>query len=530
MQPLTVSLEFGMSGGAFAGSGFASGAFGGSEWVNILPDVRASEPIVLEYGIHGSDPTALVSESGTLQWSLNNGAWNSNATQSWYSPLHAMRRGGFDFNIPTRLTLSSGSNTITKFLGRLADILVTPGVHEDRMVRCVAYDLMEDYGRLPVPPLETQFGKRGDELLQMVLDALPNELQPQARSISTGLETYDIAFDRAREDSMTIRELIHEICISEMATAGFIGTPDPAGGLFVFYNRQTSAFNTIVVHNFDDDILRGGLVVPGSRDDLVSKVQVFAHPTQVDPAPIVLYDLQTTSTFIGPSGVNAFLFGPYRDPENPGDRVGGTDMIQPEPTTDFLMNSAQDGSGADLTGNFTVSASYTSSGVRFTITNTGAVGGYVTKLQARGRGVYRVTAMIEADVPSVAYGHRVLQVDMPYQNNTNVANDVASYLTNSLSRVYARVTSITFLANDNPQLMSSALALEPGKRIAITEEMTGLVDAVFTINGVRLEIVNAAQSPALFCTWHLKPADTQQYWFAGTVGASEAGVTTVPGY
>lgn len=528
MEDLSVSLQFGMGGGAF-GEGFST-SFGGSEWVEMIGDVRTAEPIVLEYGIRGSDPTDLVAEAGSLSFALNNGAWNSNGTEGWYSPLNAMKRGGFDFNIPVRLTLSSGGNSSTKFRGRLADIHVTPGEHEDRMVHCTALDLMDDYARMPVPPLEAQFDKRGDELIQMVLDALPTELQPPLTSIETGLETYAIALDRAREEAMTIRELIHEICVSELASAFFVGTSDPNGGLFVFANRQHAAVNTLVMHTLDAGIARGGLVVPGSRDDLVSKVQVFAHPTRVDTSAVILYDLQTTSTFIGAGETNTYLFGPYRDPANPGDRVGGTDMIQPVATTDYLMNTAEDGSGSNLTGNFTVSASYTGNGVRFTITNTGATGGYVTKLQARGKGIYRFTAMIEQDVPDVPYGHRALNVDMPYQNNTNVASDVAAYLTNSLSRIYARVSSVTFLANQSSNDMGAMLVLEPGYRFALTESLTGLEDAEFTINGCRLEIVGAAQSPVAWCTWYPKPADTQKYWFIGEAGASEIGSTSVLGY
>jgi hypothetical protein len=205
-------------------------------------------------------------------------------------------------------------------------------------------------------------------------------------------------------------------------------------------------------------------------------------------------------------------------------------MIQPVATTDYTMNTLQDGSGADLTSDFTVTASYTSSGVRFTITNHGAVDGYVTKLQARGLGVYRYTAVIERDVPDVPYGHQVMQLDMPYQNNVNTGTDVADYLANVESQLLTRAKSVRFFANATTTTLSAMLAIEPGIRIAITEEMTGLDAAEFIVSGVRLEIENAGISPIIWTTLYTRTADSTRYWSLGTAGASELGETTTLGY
>jgi len=765
MESVNFALRLGAGGGAFASAKFATDKFGGSSWVTVDPfaDLRSADPIVIEYGILGSSPTDLVAEPGSMTWAFNNGEWNSEQTLGFYSPLNAIKRGGFDFNIPIEFsftpispdivyvggqtngrdgtatnltttfnltggvgstpqtgdlvivalgtatvgtdptaaikthtggtdytligtelyaddsfdtnlrvayrfmpatpetsfivnsgggvldafalvvhvfrnidpavldvaaTTATGINTVlpnppaitpatpgsvvvafgagasttggtysssnlTNFLartqadnndisigggwvswtsgafdpvaftstgsagvttdswcamtialrpltnsttyykhrGRLAGIRVTPGAQEDRMTRCLSFDLMDDYSRLPVPPLDVQTDTTSSELVQMVLDALPPELRPNQRTIETGLDTFSLAFDRAREDSMTIRELLHEICSSDLSTIAIIGTTAPGGGLFAHRTRQYAATNTFVWHTFESDIARGGLVVPGSRDDLISRVQVFAHPIRTDTDPVVLYELQKTSTFIPPGKNIDYLFGGYRDPLNPGDNVGGFDMIPPVPTTDYLLNTLEDGTGIDLTDDLTVVASYTGSGVRYpTIQNNGTVGGYLIRLQARGKGIYRSTVVVEGDVPDVPYGHQVLQVEMPFQSDTNVASDVNSYLKNSLSRIYARVSSITFLANLNPTLLNLMLMREPGDRFAITEDVVGLDSEEFTISGVRLEIQGAANGPLVWCTWHLRPADTQKYWFAGIAGSSEAGLTTVPGF
>lgn len=520
MEAFTFDVEFGLNGGAFANPQFEASAFGGSDWVSILRDVRTLDPVVLEYGIRGSDPTDRVAEAGELTFALNNGDWNTAQVLGWYSPLHAQRRGGYQFDIPTRLTLVYGGNTIYKFKGKLADVHVEPGAHEGRVVRCAAVDLIDDWSLYPAPAVAAQFDKRGDELVQTVIDALPTDLQPALRSIETGLETYPIAFDDAEEEGRTVLEVVNDICMSGLARAYFVGTPSSPGGLFVFRNRHYSAVNSTVLFTFDNDMARGGLDVPSSRDDIVSRVQVFVHPTRVDAAATtVLFALETTETLVE-AGANKVIFGPYRDPANPGDRVGGTEMVTPVATTDYLLNAAQDGSGANLTADLSVVASFTGSGVHFTLTNNGATAGYVTKLQCRGKGIYRFTAVIEKTVSPV-YGQRVSQVDMRYQNSVNVGDDVANYLTSILDAPLARVSAVTFLANLSAAKMSAAILREPGNRIKISEDVTGIDEEEFIINGVRLEIRPGVPNNLLWCTWFLEPADMQQYWiWPTTVGVS----------
>lgn len=536
MEVLNFDLQFGLGGGAFAQvNQFATDKFGGSSWISITQDVRSSEPIVVEYGIQGNDPSDCIANTGTCTFALNNGAWNTAGILGFYSPLHAEARGGFNFNIPTRLVITQANGTpYYKFYGRLADILVTPGAHEDRLVHCTAVDLMDDWARMPVPSLPTQFNKRGDELLQQIINALPPEVQPPVSSVEVGLGTYPIALDQAHEDAITVREAIQQICISELGRGYFVGTSASPGGLFVFRNRQATARNPVVMHTFDNDMARGGLAVPGSRDDLVSQVQVFFHPTVVDPEPTtVLYSIGETQTSIGPGQTYPSLFGPYRDAQNRGESqyVGGTDMQPPEPYTDYTMNMAADGSSGDLTPYFTVEASYDGAGgVSYpAITNNGPVSGFITKMQARGKGIYRTTSVAKQDVP-VEFGQRAIQVDMTYLTSGNVAEDVASYLRNIYSRPLQRVSSVTFLANLDPSSMSVATILEPGSRIAISEDVTGIESAEFIINAVRLQIVQAAETDLLWCTWTLQPADTQRYWLIGVPGASEIGVNTVVGF
>lgn len=500
----------------------------GHGWVIVSRDVRTSG-IEWSYGIEGTDPTDRIADGGVMTYALNNSELNSAKRLGWYSPLNVGKRAGFDFNMPVRLVLAYNRVLYYKFVGKLGNVDVVPGIKEERDVHCTVVDIVDDWARVPAPALEAQFDQRGDELVTTVLDALPDDLQPVSRDIDTGLEVHPLAFDTLHEESMTIREALNQVCLSDLAYLVVVGSKD-GGGKLVYRNRHYPALHADVQFSLTGkNIARGGLDVPGTREDLVSKVQVFVHSTRTDPNnDTILYDLQTTTTRIGPGETNDTLFGPYRDPANPGDRIGGMDMQPIEPVTDYQMNSASDGSGADLTGSFTATASYTGSGVRFTITNNGTTTGYVTKLQARGRGIYRYTAVIEQNV-TAEYGQRVLQYDMPFQSSVNVGNDVAAHLAR---QVRSRgVKSVTFLANQSPEAMQAALELEPGSsRIAISETVTGLDAVEFTITKVAYRLEKAKKEPLLWCTWYVLPLEAQRMWVMGVPGSSEIGVTTVAGF
>ena len=495
-------------------------------WVNVLADVRAQDPIVCEYGIQGAEPTDRVASTGTLSFSLNNSVRNSGATLGYYSPLHASVRSSFTWNVGIRLLLTSGVNSRYKFRGKLAEIRPTAGLYDDRLTACVAVDLMDDWARLDLPDLAAQLSQRSDQLVTTILDALAAEDQPAARSIETGAETYPFALDGGATGARpTVREVVNQICLSEFGYA-YLKGDGTQGGTFQFENRHHRAANPTVQFTLTAALFdRGGIVVPGSRDDIVRTVQVFIRPTKVDPAATtILYDLQTTHTLVQPGATNDTLFGPYRDPDT-HEACGGTDLQALVSGTDYLMNAAQDGSGTNLTANFTVTPSFTGLGVRYTITNTGTVAGYVTRLRAVGKAIRRYDALIEVAVAG-SFGARVLAYEMPFQSNTNVASDVATYLAQILSSPFAHVPSVRFLANKSDALMAAAILREPGDRIALSESVTG-VDAEFTINSVRLELEPGG---ILWCTWGLEPASAQRYWLLGTVGAGELGETTWLGF
>ncbi len=262
-----------------------------------------------------------------------------------------------------------------------------------------------------------------------------------------------------------------------------------------------------------------GIAVPGDLDDIYSKVQVTAHPTTL-VGGAVLFSLGTTTTLLQPGETNDQLSGAYRDPAT-NDSVGGTDQVDPFPHTDYEMNSAQDGTGSDQTLNFTVIATFTGEGVKFLLANRGGTAAYVTKLQVRGTAVKRSSTDLVVR-GGTFYGDNILELDMPFQSNTNVASDAAHFLSSTLGTLASRAPFVRFLANQNDRLMRAAIQREPGDRIAVSEDVTGL-NGEFTINAVKLEITGEGW---MFCTWTLEPATTTDFWVWPTL----MGVSSVLGF
>jgi hypothetical protein len=528
------ALEFAMAAdGYFDPAYFDSAYFDlAVEWVDIYgqADIRAQAPIVCEYGIRGNTPTDRVANAGTLKFALDNSEFNSANQRGYYSLLHAHRRAGYDLNIAVRWRLScaevAGGQPYYKFLGTLDETVPDPGIYGTRLTFCTATDIWEDYANINEPEVPLQQNKRFDEIATAILDALTT--QPPTRSLETGSEAYAFALDGGMGQMVKVRERFQQLAMSEF---GYFYTrgDTTGGGTFVAENRHHRITNRAVLFTLDNTMDRDGISVPASRREVYRTVRITVHPTNdVNAAnPIVLFSIQQTSTVIQAGETNDYIFGAYFDPVS-HEEIGG---YSPSPTydpvagTDYTMNTAADGSGTDQTASFIVSASRTGLGVRFTVTNTGGVAAFVTKLQVRGIPIYRYDMTLEKSVAG-AYGDNVMELDMPFQNSSNVAQDIATELQQRYSTPFATAPAVRFLANRSVTHMTAALQLEPGDRIGVVEQLTGLA-AAFTINGVHLELQPGG---LLWCEWFLEPASAQSYWLIGVVGSSELGVSTVLGY
>ena len=502
-------------------------------WTEITSDVLT--PIQIAYGIDGAGPADRTASSGSLTLSLNNSTSNSAQTLGYYSAGGPFSRVGWSVGIRVRAQFFDPDTSTwhMKFVGSLTDIVPDAGQYGSRRVRVVAADWMDEAARSTIAGLTTQVNKRSDEVMSTLIGNVSRG--PVSSSLGTGKSTFAYALDNTRDDRPNpILQEIAKVTVSELGYSYLKGD-----GSFVFEPRFTRV-NTSSAVTLTDDM--AGLSSNVTRDALFSKVQTIVHPRTVDVSAVVLYRSQNAIEI--PIGGTVTIIGGYTDPNNRAQRVGGTSMVTPVATTDYLANSAADGSGTNLTASISVSATLGANSAAFTITNNASVTAYVTKLQARGIGLYDYEHTVgEAVDNTVAndFGEQLSSIDMPYLSDVATGVNAARYLlqlysptergrwalgtagsselgeTTALAdRVLSSVSSVTVTPR-TPALQTQILAREIGDRISIIETVTG-IDNAFYIQAISLS-VDAPGIP--IATWTLAPADTTVYWSLGTAGFSE---------
>lgn len=114
--------------------------------------------------------------------------------------------------------------------------------------------------------------------------------------------------------------------------------------------------------------------------------------------------------------------------------VAGANMINPQETTDYTMNTVADGTGTDLTASFTVTATKFAETVKMTITNNSASDGYVTLLKIRGNAIDSPdSTYVENDNSGTAV-KRLFTVDTPWMQTISSATSRAAYLQRILAQ------------------------------------------------------------------------------------------------
>lgn len=494
-------------------------------WTDVTQDVMLeAPPVSVDYGIAGTGPLDLVGTTGQKRLGLNNGESNSAGLLGYYSPGHANCRPGFKLGIRVRYTYVLGGgdpaapNGYGKFIGRLREIDPKPGKHRDRKTVCSVVDWMNEAATTKFN-LATQIGKRHDQVLASVLALMPR--QPDVATLTAGDSTFPYAVDNGPTERSTVMTEIQRLCQSEYARCYIRGGLNLWGELRL--EKRSSRLGPVAAFVFDGSMQ---VLDAGSETAKIkNKVKVTAHPRRVDAAAttVLFAKPNQSNPSVQPSAVLK-LSGRYVDPANPNARVGGIDMVAPVATTDYLMNAAADGSGANLTANFAVVPFYGANQVDYTITNNGGTAGYITKLQARGRGLYDYDPLeVEAlNTTSIAQiGESQVVLDQPYQSDAVVTKAIAEFVVTSWSAGGIAEASLKYIPRTQAEL-DAAMALEPGMAGVVREEVVGINDT-FYIQGVGIRI----DGDSTAFTFSLQRALVQQYWQLGTSGYSELGVSTV---
>lgn len=259
-------------------------------------------------------------------------------------------------------------------------------------------------------------------------------------------------------------------------------------------------------------------------------VKTITYPRKVDAdATSVLFTLNRYIA-IQP-GETATVVGRFIDPNQEAQSITGTAMVTPVATTDYLFNAASDGSGSNITADLGVVATYGANGVEYELTNNNAGMGYVTFLQARGKGVYTyrpVEYEVQNAAEVAAFGKATLNLPMMYQQNPIVGEDFANNLIDLYSTRRTVIEAIN-LEIISEFLLKAFMELQVGDKIQIVVPEAD-VDDQFFIYGIEFTI-----EPSGFVQFSYRVISdslmpSADYWELDSATLSQLGTTTTLGF
>jgi hypothetical protein len=487
---------------AFYPRAFSSGdvalRFATISWTDVSDDVMVEPSLTIDRGIRDDNPLARVASTGTCTFGLDNGQTNSSGLLGYYSPEHANVRDGFVSGIPIRVLVDDDTSEYEIFHGRVQTIAPVPGVDGVRNTLIVATDLLDDIARFRLNQVPLLEDVRGNQVFRTLVEVLPN--QPNGVSTTgNGGEIYPLALDNTRDEEVTMLQEFQRLAVSEFGRIWVNRV-----GALIYENRPYRSGLSVSLSLQDTQIAT--LDVADRTRDALNRVEVTVHPRIVDDASTtILFSLNNPLEIA--AGETKVILGPYRVETAPDTivRVGGLDLIDPIATTDYLMNSLQDGTGTNLTASLGVVANYGANGVQYRLTNNSGGIGFVTKLQARGRGVYDFrTVVVEAtdDEAIVSDGVNSIAIDMPYQEDADVAQTIADDVLAAYGPIITRPLQVSLYVNDAD--LGGILGHDISTRISITEQLTNLSSKQAFINGIRFELIDGTLG---VLTWRLAPPE-----------------------
>lgn len=437
----------------------------------LYPDVIDDEGISFSLGISGNGPNDNTSDPGTLTFSLANGPDNSGGLLGYYSPFHANCREGFGRGTPVRVVYELDSVDQVLWTGKLASIDPVPGTAGMKRTRCRAVSKFDDLLQKirEIPP---QIDRTEVECYQAIFDALPVNVQPSSFASDPALDVFAFPLVDLKDGitALSACKKVTDSCRGYFVERGD-GTP----------RYRSRVFHALPVHRFvyTDEHLNPetGITRPTSIEDgrVFNLVRMSAHDVQLGATDTEVLFSHGAKLELAPGEIVEF-FVPYQDQQNPDYKLGGTDFQDPPLSgTDYEFNAAENGSGADVTGDVDVTYDFFTSTCKVTLENTGAVTAYKQVLQGRGRAIRDFGPIWSESFVQKDYGVRDIEIDQPYQNDQRVAADQAAYTRAGYQDEEDQIDGIEFLANQSDEVLREAILTELLDVVRVSEEVTGTI-------------------------------------------------------
>lgn len=255
--------------------------------------------------------------------------------------------------------------------------------------------------------------------------------------------------------------------------------------------------------------------------DVPQPLEVIRNIVKIRAHPLILRatsDLWTLADkpLIAANGGRLTVWATYAYNTN---TVPALNVVTPVDTTDYTMNTLEDGTGTNLTSSFSVTFTDFGKTGKIIITNNHAtLAGYVTLMKVRGDAIDSPDAslLIEEDTTSQGtYGKALLVLDNDWFQDTSIAANFTQWL-------------ISYMPNPQKFL---AVRIENRPDIQFTPDLFDLVNVTVNrlgVSGVNYRVAGiehdwiSENGQATRTTWFLEPnADLSGYWqFTTTIGVT----------
>lgn len=488
-------------------------AYISSAWVDISSDVLiAGKAINARWGIRGNSEVDRMADTGILSFSLNN-------ITGKYSPNLPGALAGWKKGIPVKLVFTFDGQDYVRFRGKVDRVDIDAGTTSQRSVFVTVSDWLDYAAEFPLVQPTIATDKRADEAIGTIVTGM--QIQPQATAYDTGNNTFPVVFNAVTDKTRAYSE-IAKLVLSEMGYC-YLKKDKTYGETLVFENEtHRSGLHALVlvpVHSTEagnllkedgDAILKedGGYLTLDEQEtvliedtmtdldveyggNLINSMQFTAYPKEVDAAATtVLFTLR--HPILLASGETQTMTARYTDPSGGGRQINGTNMVTPVATTDYLFNTLENGTGSNITTDLGITAVYGASGVKYTLVNNNAAIGYVTFLQARGKGIYNYNSIsykAEDDASCNEHGVVSRNINQPYQVTLAHATTKAESIVMREKQPRTVLDTVYFTANNSNKLMNAFLNIDVGDVVEVKESQTG-VDGQYWVNGIEYGLVD----------------------------------------
>lgn len=512
--------------------------------------------LAVEYRYGLSKPYQEMAQPARMQVVLDNstGAWSVGKIGALFSG--AFKKGAL---VRLRYTYWDGADyqTATRFIGTLSQVMPDSG---ELFGKRTATLIVEDPTlRLQdaeyVPPLLTNVTT--DTAIKRVFDdaaivypyphrywmlgvvgaselgSTTTLFDHDITDFTTGISVLPYTGDNADEGrGVSALSFIRDVVAAEMGGRFYWDAPT---GKYKFLSRQqySSARATI---DLDSYIVQEPAPEYHYADDLRNQVTISYELKSLKPASQILYSAGNVPFSLSAGQARQFTVR-YQDPLEPTARVGGTDMITPVATTDYLANTLANGTGSNLTAFVLLTVEFRANSAIINLINSSNVTMYITLLQLRGTPLvsYGKETIYNQQNDSVfAYGEFPYSMNLPLVESAMAVEDYALLIVNRFGNPISRHERVTIVLSALPfqSLSQAILLIKVGDTVTYYDPLLQLANYVdgeyrepaYMVVGEEGRITGRHKWESTFI---LEPAVRNVFWLLGVAGRSELDSTTL---